>query len=186
MGDVADIERRLDQMLDVTVLHMTPALLQSWCTEVARGIQDIGQIATRYGFADARTMVNFIAANEAIRKRIKAERTAWHSEENLQIRLRTLHGLALAEAVPENARPMFDPSTTVAQRVDLLKAFAAVAGVNGMPYATRGGEGGSGEDGPKWSIQINFQGAGKTESINLRPPEGGPQIEGEAPENDHA
>lgn len=160
---------------------MTPAMLQSWCTEVARGIQDVGVIATRYGFADALSMYNFIASNEPVRKRIKAERTAWHSEENLQNRLRTLHGLALAEAVPENARPLFDPSTTVAQRVDLMKAFANVAGVGGMPNVGRPGDGTGVEGGPKWSIQINFQGAGKTESINLRPaPEAPATIEGEA------
>lgn len=176
--DLHEIERRLDQALDATVLHMTPALLQSWCTEVARGIQDIGVIASRYGFADAGAMVNFIASNEAIRKRIKSERTAWNAEENLTLRLRTLHGLALAEATPENARPMFDPSTSVAQRVDLMKAFAQVAGVSGMPNAGRGGDGENPEAGPRWSIQINFQGAGKTESINLRPNEA-PVIEGE-------
>lgn len=169
-------------MLDQTVLHMTPALLQSWCTEVARGIQDIGQIATRYGFADAAAMYNFIAANEPIRKRIKAERTAWNTEENLQIRLRTLHGLALVEAVPENARPMFDPSTTVAQRVDLIKAFASVAGVNGMPNTGRPGAEGDGEGGPRWSIQINFQGAGKSEEIKLRPAFGGSEVIDGSPE----
>jgi len=174
---VEEIEAALDQVIDQTVLHMTPMLMQSWCTEVARGIQNVDVIATRYGFPTTQAMLDTIAGNEPLRKRIKAERAAWNSDDNLATRLRTQYGLILQESAPENARPLFDPSTSPAQRTDLLRTIANVAGVYGAErLGTPGFTGG--EAGPRWSIQMVFQNAGKVEEITLKP-NPPPEIESE-------
>ena len=172
-------EPEIDQLLDQTVLKMTPALLMSFVYEVARKMHPPANIAARYGFADVPSMIAVIAANEALRERIKSERAVWNSSENLEHRLRVQHQLILHEAAHENAKPLFDPSTTVPQRVDLLKAIATVGGVHGMPGG--GGHGGpGGEQGARWTIQMVFPNAGKMEEITLRsPPSPPPTIEGE-------
>jgi hypothetical protein len=176
--DAANLDAQIDAALDRTVLKMTPALLQSLIHELGRGLHPYAEIAVRYGFSGVDALYQTLTANEAFRMAVKAEHAVWHSEDNLERRLRVQHQLILHEAAHENAKPLFDPSTTVNQRVDLIKAIATVGGVHGMP-----GQGGSrvdgGPDGPRWTIQMVFPNAGKVEEITLRAAPTAQTIEGE-------
>lgn len=179
--DLVDpIEAAINEAVNKAVLKMTPGLMQSWLGELARGITPVAEIATRYGFADAAIMHQVLVANPPLLRRVKAERAVWNSEENLERRLRIQYQLILHEAAHENARPLFDPTTTPTQRVDMIKAIGSVAGVYGMPGGGgRGMEGMTGQ-GDRWTIQMVFTGANKTEEITIRPNPTPPTIEGES------
>lgn len=162
------VEKAITQAVDKAPLRMTPALLHSFIHDMARGYLEIEDIAGRYGFADAQAIYDTLVAYPALLAAIKAEKAIWASDDNLERRIRVQHQLILHEAAHENARPLFDPSITVGQRVELMKAIAVVGGVHGMPGG--GGRGMDGaEQGPRWTIQMVFPNAGKVEEINIKP-----------------
>ena len=176
------VEQAIDQVLEQTVMRMTPALLLSWIYEVARAILPPATIARKYGFADQDVMYRIIAENEPLRRRIKLERAVWNSDENLQARIRLQYQLLVTESAHETGKVLLDPATSPAARNDLLKTCATIAGVHST-QAPRVGEGG--EPGQRFSITMVFPNAGRVEEIKLAsapPPAPGPEplvIEGE-------
>lgn len=184
MGETAQldgvtVEQAINRSVRAAPMKMTPALLHAMIGEVARGYQDIEDIAVRYGFDDAKALYDTIAASPALLRAIKQERAVWQSEENLERRLRVQHQLILHEAAHENAKPLFDPSTTVPQRVELMKAIAVVGGVHGMPGGGGRGMDGAADQAARWTIQMVFPNAGKVEEISLRPTPSPPTIDAE-------
>jgi hypothetical protein len=163
-----ELDQAINQAIDQTVLKMTPALLHSLIHELAREFHPFSEIAARYGFASVAAMHRTITDNKTLLAAIKAERAVWKSEDNLERRIRVQHQLILHESAHENAKPLFDPSTTPSQRVELMKAIAVIGGVHGMPGGGGRGMEGAGEQGPRWSITMVFPNAGKVEEISLR------------------
>lgn len=177
------VDEEIDAALDQTVLKMTPALLQSLIHELGRRLHPYDEIALRYGFSSVQALYRTMATNTAFRMAVKAERAVWDSEDNLERRIRVQHQLILHESAHENAKPLFDPSTTPSQRVELMKAIAVIGGVHGMPGGGGRGMEGAADGGTRWTIQMVFPNAGKVEEIKLSAapaaPENDVTIEGE-------
>jgi hypothetical protein len=167
----AEQDAVVDPVVDATrVLPKEPdlpsATLFAFCVDIAQKIHPYPLIATRYGFLNDTEMANYIQAHPAVRSRIKEMRSVWFSDANVETRLRKLAGHAVLAALPSTADIMFNPRASEAMRIDALKAHARIAGVDGLPAAAREGTGGAGDGAGKFSIQIVFPNAGKTENIN--------------------
>jgi hypothetical protein len=146
---------------------MSPAVLWAFCIDIAQNILPYDVLATRYGFADWRALGAWLAANAAVKKKIKEIRAVWESDDNVAVRARTLAGHAVLEALPETARVMFNPKVPDSTRLDALKLHARIAGIDGNPHTARenaGQMGGSPGLG-RFSVNIMFQNAGRMETI---------------------
>jgi len=141
---------------------MAPQVLWAFCTDVAQNIMPYTQIALRYGFVDTDDLKRFLVRQNTVRKRIKELRAVWESDDNVETRIRTLAGHSVLAALPETARIMLNPRNPDATRLDALKQHAVIAGVNAPP---RVGHGDTGATVGRFSVNIVFANAGKTETI---------------------
>jgi hypothetical protein len=169
-----DDEERADQevingVVDATAVldqvpSFTPQVLYAFCTDVAQNVDTYATIAIRYGFTDVAQMADFLRDQHVIRRRIKEYRAIWESDENVQERIKKLSGHAVLAALPTTARIMLDPNQPAQTRLDAVKQHSIMAG----SQATGNGAAAQGSGGPqatKFSIQIMFANAGKTETF---------------------
>jgi hypothetical protein len=141
---------------------MSPQVLWAFCTDVAQNIMPYTQIALRYGFVDTHDLKQFLVRQHTVRKRIKELRAVWESDDNVETRIRTLAGHSVLVALPETARIMLNPRLPDATRLDALKEHATIAGVRSS-YGK--GPDGAGPTVGRFSVNIVFANAGKTETI---------------------
>lgn len=172
-----ETEEVINALVDATpvfaqVPELTSLALWNFMVDVAQNIHDYETIATRYGFENGWVMTDFLKTHPEIRRRIKELRANFQSNENLQVRLRTLAGHALENAIPVTARIMLDEGAKP-QQLEALKHHARIAGVDGLPAVGRDGVpmGGAAN---KFSVQIVFASTGTVENFSTVP-----TIEGE-------
>ena len=152
--------------------------MAGFCTDLARKIHTSETIAARYGFADKAGLKAWLAAHPAVVRRIKEEQAVWESSGNIEVKTRTLAGVALTEGIPTHAQIMLNPDVAPGIRIDAFKELAKVAGVSGLqPVARTAGGGQTADAGGKFSVQIVFASTGQVESFTAREPP--PLIEAE-------
>lgn len=178
-----DPDAVVDPMLDSTPILLTrpePRTVFAFCNDVAQKIKLYPTVASRYGFASEAAMAEYIRDNPAIRHRIKELRAIWFSDDNVEVRLRKMAGIALLEAMPDTSGLMFtQPEPKPMVQIDAMNAHAKIAGVSGPPPGGRPGDTAGGNGGGRFSVSIIFSG-GKIETINSGTPTDAPTIEGEA------
>jgi hypothetical protein len=157
------------------LVETNPQVMQAFCNDVAQGIHEYATIAARYYFADTQAVLDYLKTKAAVRKRIKALRAVWQSDDNVEIRVRTLAGHSLLEALPSTSRVMFNEELNPSVRIDAMKAHARIAGLDSPPPAQAGG---GAVGGNRFSVQIVFSQAGTVETIKSA--DLPPVIEGEA------
>jgi hypothetical protein len=152
---------------------MDGVTLHRFVTDVAQRIHDYDVIARRYGFSGEPDMLAFIKRHEAIRRRIKLHRAIWESDSSLELRIRTYSQQGLIEGLPNTLEILHDKTVTAATRLDALTKHARIAGVDGPGAGSRDQAVGAPSVGGKFSITIQFPGAGQSETFAT--------IEGETP-----
>lgn len=132
-----------------------PVLLHKFVEDMAQGIYPASEIAKRYSL-DPQDVVRLIRENAELRRRIQVRRAIWQSDDNIETRIRKYAGTTILEALPANGAMMFDRSTPAATRLDTLKAFSRMAGVDSQ------GAGGNREasQGPGNQFTVNFHFSG--------------------------
>lgn len=145
---------------------LSPQLLWAFCVDVAQNVQSFSQIAIRYGFTDVSRLRDFLRDQPMVRRRAKEMRAVWESDDNVDDRIKKLSGHAVLAALPETAKIMLDPRTPNETRLNAMQKHATIAGVYNPPGA-RGGAvvAGAGPGVGRFSVNIVFQNAGKTETI---------------------
>jgi hypothetical protein len=145
---------------------LSPQLLWAFCVDVAQNVQSFSQIAIRYGFTDVARLRDFLRDQPMVRRRAKEMRAVWESDDNVDDRIKKLSGHAVLAALPETAKIMLDPRTPNETRLNAMQKHATIAGVYNPPGA-RGGAvvAGAGPGVGRFSVNIVFQNAGKTETI---------------------
>lgn len=170
---VDDEETETDDLIDPVVdstpvlpeiPEMTSAALFAFCNDTAQKIRPYEQIARRYGFVDVVQMASYIESNPMVRRTIKELRSVHFSDGNTETRLRKLTGHAVLAAIPSTADMMFNPRIPESVRIDALKAHARIAGVDGIPASAREAIA-AGQAASRFSVQIIFPNAGRTEDI---------------------
>ena len=135
-------EEEIDAIVDqVEVLDpdfSDPRLLFAFIQDVAQKIHKPEVIAKRYGFSNVPHMVGFIADNLEIRKKIKTFRAIWESDGSLEERMKALVGHSLIESIPENAMILFDKAAPAQTKLDAIKTFARLAGMDGAGQNGKG------------------------------------------------
>jgi hypothetical protein len=178
MSDTAEIqaedtsEEAINAVVDATSVlpaaseepAMSPQVLWAFCTDVAQNIHTYTQIALRYGFVDTDDLKRFLVKQVAVRKRIKELRAVWESDDNVENRIRTLAGHSVLTALPETARIMFNPRNPDNTKLDALKHHATIAGVFAPPRTSHN-DGVGGPAAGRFSVNIVFSNAGRTETI---------------------
>jgi hypothetical protein len=163
-----EAETAVDAIVDTTKVFTGPPELSSlalwnFCVDTAQKIHGYTTIATRYGFTDWREMADFLATNEAVRRKVKELRAVWEADDSVEVRLRKLAGHGLLEALPTVAQNMFD-STSKAAQIDTTKTFSKIAGVDGLPPVGRDGQ--VPGQAQKFSVSIIFGSTGKIENFS--------------------
>jgi hypothetical protein len=165
----------IDPIIDATPVFnaiepvMSHARRQAFTTDLARKIDLYPTIAVRYGFVDEQDMAEYLRARPELMRQVKQERAVWFSSENAEIRNRTLAQRATTELIPEAAQIGLNENINPSVRLEALNRLARIAGVDGP--GSRAGEGFSNapDAGGRFSVQIVFSGANRTETISVSP-----------------
>lgn len=147
--------------LTIATLLNDPVLLNGFIEDVAQGIHPPSDLAVRYSL-DPRDMVALIRDNPEVRRRIQTRRAVWESGENIEGRIRKYAGVTVLEALPASSSVLFDKTAPAGTRLDTLKAFSRMAGVDGLP-------GGNKPDGNRagTSFIVNFRfSGGRIETVS--------------------
>lgn len=169
-----DDDPRVHAVIDATPVidgpstdpRMSAAMLHVFVNDLAQGIKTHKEIATRYGFQDLQHLFVYLQRHPEVRRRIKEHKAIWESDDAVELRIKKLAAISLLDALPQTTNIMNDELHPPAIRLDALKAHARIAGVDttGAPKE-RGGELGGGAVGGRFSINIVFPNAGKTETF---------------------
>ena len=145
---------------------MTTVTLHTFMTDLAQNIHSHhAEVATRYGFSDVRAMLDYLKSHPEVVRKIKERKAIWESDDAAELRIRKLSGHAVLDALRETSQIMMDPGHSASTRLDALKQHARMAGADGPGREGREagvvGTLGAG----RFSINIVFPNAGKTESF---------------------
>src|SRR5215472_2767591 len=96
LDDNATVDAMLDGIeVPVPLPTLDPALRWAFVCDIAQRSYPEEEIAKRYGFADALTMVAYIRNDKELIRTIKVRRAYWDSDVGLPEKLRTLYGHTL-------------------------------------------------------------------------------------------
>lgn len=156
--------------------HLTGQLLYAFATDAARGIHTGEEIARRYHFHNGKHAKAFIAAHPKIRQQIQEIRSHWESELSLKEKVQAKAMHAADALIPEIAHIAFDRNIDPGKRLDATKLLLAAGG----HLTSRGDPATVGSTASQFSVQIVFQGAGKTEEFKTI------EVKAEVPETEDA
>lgn len=146
------INRIIDQEPILEDPNLDPMMLSSFTTDVAEDLHPPEDIAIRYGFTTGEQMVAFIAKHRGVRRQIKEKRAAFTANVSIEVRNRKKANFIVGEVMATMGAPMFDPKTPAAVRLDTLKVFSRMAGIDGMPAGSLPGQQNHGQAG----FTVNF------------------------------
>lgn len=141
--------------------HLTGQLLYDFATDAARQIHTGEEIAKRYHFRDGRHAKAFIIAHPKIAQQIREMRSHWESELSLKEKVQAKAMHAADALIPEVAHIAFDRNVEPGKRLEATKLLMAAGG----HLTSRGDPAVNGAHASQFSVQIVFQGAGKTEEF---------------------
>lgn len=139
--------------LPAAALLEDETLLHRFIEDVAQAIHPPETIAARYSLSP-QDMVGLIRANVELRRRIQARRAIWQSDDNIEGRIRKYAGTTLIEAMPTAGQVLFDKNSPAGIRLDTLKAFSRMAGVDGLPPGAK--DNNAGPSGNQFVINMHF------------------------------
>lgn len=142
--------------------ELDPRLMSSFTTDVAEDMHPPEDIAKRYGFRDGHHMIEYITANRGVRKTIKAKRAVFTSNPSIEVVNRKKANFVISEAMADMAAPLFDPKVPPAVRLDTLKVFSRMAGIDGVPAGAAAAA--AGPAGAGFTVNFHFSGQ-PTQSI---------------------
>lgn len=152
------INRIIDQEAILEDPNLDPAMMSAFTTDVAEDLHPPVDIATRYGFATGEHMIHFIEKHRGVRRMIKEKRAAFTANVSIEVRNRKKANFIVGEVMATMADPMFDKRTPAAVRLDTLKVFSRMAGIDGVPAGSgQNQQGGAGQAG----FTVNFMFSGQ-------------------------
>lgn len=150
----------IDSAPTIAAYHPDDIVAQNLISDLATGLNKNPVVAARYGLS-IEQLYGFVA-NPEVRRRIKAKRAIWESNDNLAERNRAYWGNVTLEAAPVADKMIHDPNTPAAVRAKLMEISGRFSGVEAKPRADE-----FGGLAAQFSVTIQFSSAGKVETINL-------------------
>lgn len=109
-------------------------------------------IAERYGLGDESGLVAWLQANPAFAQEVAKLRAMFSSDMSAQDRARLKAALASEELIPDIFKLVASPTTSAATKVDGFKQLNRMAGIDGIPAASKDGGG----SGTQFNLTINL------------------------------
>lgn len=149
----------IDRIVDhVLVLNDNPlledALIQRLQYDLATKTHNYETIAKRYGLKGEAELLRYLKQHPTVVAEAKKLRALFHSDENMEQRVRQRFLSATETLIAPIQHLVFDPSTPTAARIDGFKQLQRGAGIDGAPRdAPKGGVPG----GSPFVLNINFR-----------------------------
>lgn len=121
--------------------------------DIASGIYPYDELAERYGLGTQTRLLDYLRANPAVVKRIKALKAINDSDGSIQDRLRLKAAHVLEEALPSISAMITNPAMPAERRLEAYKACQKQAGVDSAPASA------AAATGTQFNLVMQFAGA---------------------------
>lgn len=152
-------EQTAQDLLDqVEVERLPPGIEGQLKHEIASNIYGEDVLAKRHGIKSVR---KYLVDHPWLIPEIQLLRAQKSSELSVQDRCRQKAGLASEELIPDMVSVVASPTTSAASKIDAFKQLNRMAGIDGLPAATRDNQA---QPGTAFNLTINLPN-GKSETI---------------------
>ena len=168
-----DTQSEVEQLVDAAPVELDDDMILRLIYDLAQRIHTTDTVAKRYGFGTEAKLKLWLAEHPTVVRQAAKLKAIVESDRSAEERARLKATFATEELIAPMAALAGDPRIPTGQRIDAFKQLNRVAGVDGMPAASKDGKEGGGT---QFTINFQFSG-GRTESLTTVV-DAPPQIEG--------
>lgn len=155
-----DTLSEVEKLVDDAAVELDDDMIWRLIYDLAQRIHDAPTIARRYGFRTEAKLRQYLAAHPTVVAQAAKLKAIVDSDKSTEERARLKAQFATEELIAPMAALAGNPTVPAGQRIDAFKQLNRVAGVDGMPTASKE----SGGSGTQFSLTINMP-DGRTEKI---------------------